>query len=465
VAALSAGKEIPTGVISVQVATLVEQGLKTLFTPKQIATGLVSALGFIACGVGLILAQSFDGRTPENSGTHQAETPAERAGQSAVAEARGPHLDLYGDPLPVGAVARLGSVRFRSWDPVDHVALSPGGKLLAVAGRFGGGPEGIQLWEVATGKPGQALGEHVVANSVAFSPDGRLLAAGSGNGYVLVWELDTGQRLHQISLTSNQVPQIPALVFSPDSKVLFSGDGFGLIRLWDMKTGDELARMKADPRVVRFLAILPSGKTLISAGDLHPVRFWDVATRKEVRRIDDQQRAFLPVALSTDRRMLASRNMQGEVDLWDLETGKWLRWLTVPKMEVSSIVCSPDGRSLVTAGRRFRVWDLATGKQRLEWPGPHQPATSVVFSPDGKAVASTHHSGKVWWWDVSTGRELFPDEGHVSWVHSLAFSRDGRLLASGKRRWHCAALGQGYPQAQATLAGRPGACVDGRLFA
>src|SRR5439155_25433169 len=112
-AALSAGKGIAAGVVSARVAALVEGGLKTMFTAKQIATALVLALGMAAGGAGLVLCQSSAATAPDENRVQQPEPAAKRAERPKAVEAKASRTDRYGDPLPVGALARVGTIRFR----------------------------------------------------------------------------------------------------------------------------------------------------------------------------------------------------------------------------------------------------------------------------------------------------------------------------------------------------------------
>ncbi len=116
-------------------------------------------------------------------------SPPENAVNPPEAGPRKQGTDLYGDPLPVGAIARMGTVRFRHEQPVNSVAFSPDGKMLAVGGR----DKAIRLWEAATGKLIRKLDVSRI-RSVSFSPDGKRLASGHDDTTVLVWDVDSFHR-------------------------------------------------------------------------------------------------------------------------------------------------------------------------------------------------------------------------------------------------------------------------------
>ena len=137
--------------------------------------------------------------------------------------------DLFGDPLPSGAFARLGSGRMRHQDEVDSVAFSPDGKTLAAGDA--GAPMKVRLWDVATGKEVRRFEANSCTRSIVFSPDGALLATGDYVGFVHLWEARTGKQLFMFSVRQDPVvPQVMSVLFSPDGKVLASSDDLGAAR-------------------------------------------------------------------------------------------------------------------------------------------------------------------------------------------------------------------------------------------
>jgi WD40 repeat protein len=365
--------------------------------------------------------------------------------------------DWYGDPLPAGAVARLGTVRFRH--AAACATYSPDGKLLAV----GGSDNEIWLFEAATGKPVRHWAAHqarsynpprdpksafdaLVASTgkgnvtcLAVSPDGRTLASGGWDGAVRLWDVTTGGELRQVG--SHQA-MVAAVAFSPDGKTLASRGGLdGLLRLSDPDTGRERHRAEGLSKVNpwRFnrsaaLAFSPDGKTL-AAGDQKVIHFYDPATGKETGNLE-AHRSCLSLAYSADGKVLASGGVdpgkdQNSIRLWDVASGKELRRCELPKNEPPiDLAFAPDGKSLAAVIEELdaHVFDVSTGKpvHRLGhyWP------SRIANAPDGKSLI-TVGGPTVRVWDAATGKERFLDfEGHQAGVAALAVTADGKRVAS-----------------------------------
>jgi len=274
--------------------------------------------------------------------------------------------------------------------PVFTIALSPDRKILAA----GGSSNTVRLWDVTTGEVMRTLtlGEDVVyVDSLAFSPDGKILALPGEPLYpfypVQLWDVTAGEVVH--SFSSEEYLDVHSLAFSPDGKMLASGNWDGTVHLWDVATGQVLRTLSAHTDLVDSVAFSPDGK------------------------------------------MLASGSYDRTVILWDVATGQVLRTLSAHTDLVNSVAFSPDGRILASASDDHTVilWDVATG-QVLHTPSGEDHMTCVAFSPDGKILASGEVLD-VKLRDVATGEILRVLEGHSKAVNSLAFLPDGKTLVSG----------------------------------
>jgi WD40 repeat protein len=375
--------------------------------------------------------------------------------------------DVHGDALPAGALQRLGTVRFRHNSTA--LAYSPDGKLLASGGR----DNTIRLFDADTGKEIRrlighqprsynpepdaknpfdvligAVGEGGV-NSVAFSPDSKILASGGWDDTVRLWDAQTGKQLRKIDAHKAMVGRV---VFSADGKVLASRGGLdGTVRVWDPTTGTQLQKFVGLSNVNswRFnhdlaLSISPDSKT-VAATARNALVFYDIASGAELKRLPAHVYG-ITVAYSPDGKLLASGGVDEGHDvytlrIWDVAAGKELRKCELPKNEPPTYISwdpNNNGKfAAVVAEDDMHLFDASTGKEvtRLKhyWP------SRVIYSKDGKSLASAGSGPTIRHWDAETGNELRLEyEGHQSGVNAVAINPEGSLVASagdGIRLW------------------------------
>jgi WD40 repeat protein len=376
---------------------------------------------------------------------------------SPTAEELSARFAAHEEPLPAGAVARLGTGRLRHSRWVSSLDFSPDGKLLV-----SGGDDGlIRFWDMATGLPRQVLARsrRGVA-AVVFSPDGSMLASTDWDGEtpaILVWDVKSGvQRL--------RCPKDPAgvlgmmgggpVVFSPDGKTLAGTSELGDVLLWDAATGRKIAVLgRHDGGIVTYphvrqLAFAPDGRILASCARDGAVRLWDVVRHKPLHVLRSTDTTVGAIAFSRDGRQILSgggRELRGKgeepvkdgaIRVWDVASGKPLHGLRDPdsEEEIDSLALAPDGRTLaVSIGGMLRLWDLKEGKPLRSLAGRrnrYQRAHSLRFSPDGKILAGALGNA-IALWETSSSRLLTPrPEEAVGGIVSVAFSGESRLLAA-----------------------------------
>ncbi|MFJ3644466.1 translation initiation factor IF-2 N-terminal domain-containing protein [Streptomyces murinus] len=303
-------------------------------------------------------------------------------------------------------------------DRVLSVAFSPDGQMLASAGFDGT----VRLRNPATGEELHTLNTHSSSVlSVAFSPDGKMLGGGGSGGRVRLWNPATGEELHTLNTHSSSVLSV---AFSPDGRTLASA-GSGGVRMWDATTGEERIHI-ADDSFVLSVAFSPDGRTLASVGT-GGVRLWDATTGEGVQTLHRDNMLLRSVAFSPDGRMLASAGADG-VRLWDATTGE-VQTLHSDNLFLRSVAFSPDSRMLASAGDDgVRLWDLAAGEERIHI-ADNSFVQSVAFSPDGRTLASAGDDG-VRLRDPATGEELNVLTVPGGWATSVVFSPGGGMLAS-----------------------------------
>ncbi|MBW4464529.1 MAG: WD40 repeat domain-containing protein [Pegethrix bostrychoides GSE-TBD4-15B] len=303
------------------------------------------------------------------------------------------------------------------------VAFSPDGRLLA-----GSANRAVHLWDVQSGALVQSFGGYSDrVFSVAFSPDGHLLATGSEDRLVRIWDLRTGKRLHQLSGHTDEVRSVAFAGNHPLLK-LASASYDGTVRLWDAASGTCLQVLSGDSGWLWSVAFSPDGQTLASGGASGQLKLWQVKTGRVLRTLNAQQQ-IRTVAFSPDGRTVASGSEDGKVRLWNYRTGAALKVLSGHTSWISAIAFSVD--QLLASGsedRSVRLWQGNLCLRQLR--GYSNGVWSVAFNQPGNLLASGSQDRSVRLWSADTGKLLGSLAGHTSWIWSVAFSPTQLTLAS-----------------------------------
>lgn len=336
---------------------------------------------------------------------------------------------LQGAALPGVNFARAdltGSVFTDTFGMVQTIAFSPDGQVLAAGTKEGK----IRLWRLTDGQLQEIITGHIDSVwSIAFSPDGQTLASGSLDQKVRLWDVHTGQPHH---ILQGHTGAVRSVAFSPDGRALASGSDDYTVRLWDVQTGQQRHVLQEHTGPATSVTFSPDGRILASGSDDCVIRWWDVHTGQCQRILQEHTGPITSVTFSLDGQSLASGDINQTVYLWDVHTGL-VRYILQGHIGwIYSVAFSPDGQTLASGGvdQKVRLWDVRTGQLRyiLEHSGR---VWSVAFSPDGQTLASGGIDQEVRLWDAHTGQLRHALQGYTGLARSVAFSPDGQTLASG----------------------------------
>jgi hypothetical protein len=288
---------------------------------------------------------------------------------------------------------------FEAAAPVFSLAFSADGRLLAAQGG-----NVIHLWENATGKEVRriALDPGASVWGLALAPDGKTVYSPRIDNSVAAWDVASGKLVRRFCGHSDVVW---CLALSGDGRVLASGSEDQTVRLWDAATGKETHRLEHASGVWP-LAFGPGGRTLASVGSDGTLQVWDVRTGRERVRFTAEPSTW-PLAFAADGKTLATVCWQGTtLHLWDLR-GRQRRSVEIASGNGWNVAFAPDGRSLAAGGpdNTLCVWETATGRERLRLSGAGGAIDAVAFAPDGRHVAAASRDNRVRLWDVTGRRE------------------------------------------------------------
>jgi WD40 repeat protein len=345
-------------------------------------------------------------------------------------------LDHHGDPLPQGALARLGTTRLRHKGWVLALAFSADSSVLATTGM----DDAVCLWQVSSGKK---LLERKVQDyklnyldSIAISPDGKLLATvarSDSPDEATLHVLNAGNGEEKFKKPCKRGAS--GIAFSPDSKLLvLPGESIVLL---DSSTGKELRKFADHQSKATRVLFSTDGKKVASLHeDQNILQFWQSATGKALFEIKAPEKGpFRCMAIAPDGKSIATGNNDGNVWIWDIASARAVRHFKAHESTVTSVSYSADGKLLATVSAEcgIALWDPSTGKSQGHFLKDRGSTfwgsddTIAAISPDGKNLASTN-SHTIRLWDVATRSERADLAGHPLAVRTCTFSADGKTL-------------------------------------
>jgi WD40 repeat protein len=344
------------------------------------------------------------------------------AGLAAAAE----RADGYGEPLPAGAVARLGTTRMR-YAIADLCYTLDGSQALVIAGGE------LHVWDLARG---ERLASHRIADtslrSLALSRDGHKALLADGSGAVLEWDLRAGKIAHRFATDR---ASLRSACYSPDEQRVLTLDlATATVEQWERATGKRLIAIEVPEPTPNLCIYGPGGSSALVARRPagHTVYHYDLATGKLLKKFATNYCVY-DMALSADGERLLT-GQRSRATEWRLADYKALRRFTGHHGHaVPSVAYGRDDRHVLTGSRdgSARLWDRTSGKLVRRW-FPHQRyATKLRVSPDGQWLLSYGGDRLIAQTSLATGEPRLRWERHLGAVHAVAFTPDGSQVVTG----------------------------------
>jgi RNA polymerase sigma factor (sigma-70 family) len=425
--------------------TAFAEGLSMTGFLNKSASLILAAVAAAALGVGLASVSVTAGGQK-----------ADRTEAPGLPQLASAGKDALGDPLPVGAVARLGTTRLRHGDDIFFAAYTPDGKALLTAGM----DQNIRLWELPTGKElrrfgfdwrrAPLLGEVPPYYAVALSSDGKRVAV-AREGALSLWDVATGMLLHRKPIEGRLL-----IAFVSDGNALLTvNSSDGSTQLWDVALGKstrQFTKLSTERSVVTSMAVSPDGKYLAwthYSGTGAATKIKDLSADRELPEFPIKGDNF---TFSADSKTLAWSEPDGSVVLWDLARGKERIRFGRGESHPGAVAMSADGMLVaVCHGATVEIWDGGTGRKLASANGPAKVFPrgviarpipgALAFSPDAKVVSASFGGPSIIQFETTSGSKIArPHGGHQNPVAVLGPSSDSRCVMTyghGEplRRW------------------------------
>ena len=273
-----------------------------------------------------------------------------------------------------------------------------------------------------------------VPSSIAFSPDGQLLAASTLQQRIWIWRTKDWQLIRTMKVSTGWILSIS---FSPDGQTLASGCRDHITRLWDVNSGQCLQTLEGHTDMVWSVCFSPDGQTLASGSWDQTIRLWDITTGQTLQVLEGHTDRVWSVCFSPDGCILASGSRDQTIRLWEIgqSYGQTPQILKGHAGQITSVCFSPDGQTLASSSddRTIRLWEMKQAGSQLSkiLHGHPEGVWSINFSTDGRTLLSGSQDGMIRVWDIASRQTRHILQGHSGRVYSICFNPDDQIIASG----------------------------------
>jgi len=302
-----------------------------------------------------------------------------------------------------GAEGRLLSLTGHA-GPVSSVAFSPNSELIAA----GSSDKSVMIWDAASGLLRHTLrGESEAVYAIAFEPNGKRIVSGGKDGIIIIRDIDSGQRIGrplrpEMTYGWDVLPAVLSLAVSPDGTRIAAGNADATVKIWDVGSGALLHILNGHGEAVTSVAYSPDGATIVSGSADGTVRAWGGNTGQALGTVRSPSGQILSVAYSPDGREIAAGGSGGMVVVWNPKLLQ-VQTLLTQLASVNALAFAGDSRRLAVGGgdTSVQIWDAAGGQLAHSLSGHAGSIRALAYSPDGRRLASGSDDTTVGIWPAN----------------------------------------------------------------
>lgn len=317
---------------------------------------------------------------------------------------------------------------------VGDVAFSVDGKLIAASDSN----LEIHVWQAIDGKQVATCKGHTESiHSIAFSSNEKILISGSSDDTIKLWDVYSGECLKTLE---GHTRSVTSVAISPNGKTIASGSNDATVKVWSFQTGECLETLLAHSDWTSFVAFSPDSCTLVSSSGSSQetsIKLWNLATKECVMTLQGYDQSISAIAFSPDGSILAGGSRDKTIKLWNVQTGECLKTLEGHAGSVTTLAFGLSGTILISGSqdKTVRFWNIQTGECLGYIQGHSHSVSAVACSPDGRSFATGSGDQTVRLWDMRgnarTVRCLRTWQGYINRIRAVAFNPDGKTVASG----------------------------------